>query len=161
MPIRRIARMLGISRDTVRRSTVSTGACGSRIYLAPKVLIIDEFGVWPYDRIAARALFTLISTHYERGSIILTSNKGFAEWGDVLDDNVVATAIPDRLLHTATCSTSAVSLTACARRSEPASSRTPEVAACCRPPPPPGAGFRATHDFPQPPPSGGSVVTRR
>ncbi len=70
-----------------------------RVYLAPKVLIIDEFGVWPCDRLAATALFTLISARYERGSVILTSNKGFAEWGDVLGDVVVATAILDRLLH--------------------------------------------------------------
>jgi DNA replication protein DnaC len=70
-----------------------------RVYLAPKVLIIDEFGVWPYDRSAATALFTLISARYERGSVILTSNKGFAEWGEVLGDPVVATAILDRVLH--------------------------------------------------------------
>lgn len=70
-----------------------------RVYLAPKVLIIDEFGVWPYDRMAATALFALISARYERGSIILTSNKGFAEWGEVLGDAVIATAILDRLLH--------------------------------------------------------------
>jgi DNA replication protein DnaC len=70
-----------------------------RVYLAPRVLIIDEFGVWPYDRSAATALFTLISARYERGSVILTSNKGFAEWGEVLGDPVVATAILDRLLH--------------------------------------------------------------
>jgi DNA replication protein DnaC len=70
-----------------------------RVYLAPKVLIIDEFGVWPYDRTAATALFALISARYERGSVILTSNKGFAEWGDVLGDAVIATAILDRLLH--------------------------------------------------------------
>jgi DNA replication protein DnaC len=57
-----------------------------RVYLAPKVLIIDEFGVWSYDRLGATALFTLISARYERGSIILTSNKSFAEWGDVLGE---------------------------------------------------------------------------
>ena len=71
-----------------------------RVYLAPKLLIIDEFGVWPYDRMASTALFTLISARYERGSIILTSNNtGFAEWGEVLGDTVIATAILDRLLH--------------------------------------------------------------
>jgi len=70
-----------------------------RVYLAPKILIIDEFGVWTYDRLGATALFTLISARYERGSIILTSNKGFTEWGDVLGDSVVAAAILDRLLH--------------------------------------------------------------
>jgi hypothetical protein len=63
------------------------------------VLIVDEFGVWPYDRTAATLLFALVSARYERGSLILTSNKGFAEWGDVLGDPVVATAILDRLLH--------------------------------------------------------------
>jgi DNA replication protein DnaC len=70
-----------------------------RIYLAPKLLIIDEFGVWPYDGMAATAFFTLVSARYERGSIILTSNKGFGEWGEVLGDAVIATAILDRLLH--------------------------------------------------------------
>ncbi|MGQ9712551.1 MAG: IS21-like element helper ATPase IstB [Desulfotomaculales bacterium] len=70
-----------------------------RVYLAPRVLIVDEFGVWPYDRQAATALFALVSARYERGSIILTSNKGFAEWGEVLGDAVIATAILDRLLH--------------------------------------------------------------
>lgn len=71
-----------------------------RVYLSPKVLIIDEFGVYPYDRTAATALFALVSARYEKGaSIILTSNKAFAEWGEVLGDAVVATAILDRLLH--------------------------------------------------------------
>ena len=70
-----------------------------RVYLAPKVLIIDEFGVWPYDRLAATSFFALISARYERGSVVLTSNKGFAEWGEVLGDPVIATAILDRLLH--------------------------------------------------------------
>jgi len=70
-----------------------------RVYIAPKLLTIDEFGVWPYDRTAATALFSLISARYERGSILFTSNKGFAEWGEVLGDSVVASAILDRLLH--------------------------------------------------------------
>jgi len=52
-------------------------------------------------RIASRAtaLFSLISARYERGSIILTSNKGFGEWSEVLGDAVISTAILDRLLH--------------------------------------------------------------
>ena len=70
-----------------------------RVYLAPKVLIVDEFGIWPYDRDAATAFFTLVSARYERGSIILTSNKGFGEWGELLGDTVIASAILDRLLH--------------------------------------------------------------
>ena len=70
-----------------------------RVYLAPKVLIVDEFGIWPYDRDAATAFFSLVSARYERGSTILTSNKGFAEWGELLGDTVIATEILDRLLH--------------------------------------------------------------
>jgi hypothetical protein len=70
-----------------------------RMYLAPKLLIIDEFGVWSYDRMADTAFFTLVSARYERGSIILTSNKGCGEWGELLGDGVIATAILDRLLH--------------------------------------------------------------
>ena len=70
-----------------------------RVYLAPKVLIVDEFGIWPYDRDAATAFFTLVSARYKRGSIILTSNKGFGEWRELLRDTVIASAILDRLLH--------------------------------------------------------------
>ena len=61
-----------------------------RIYLAPKVLIVDEFGIWPYDRDSATAFFTLVSARYERGSIILTSNKGFGEWGELLGETVAS-----------------------------------------------------------------------
>ena len=67
--------------------------------LAPRVLIVDEFGIWPYDRDSATAFFSLVSARYERGSIILTSSKGFAGWGELLGDSVIATAILDRLLH--------------------------------------------------------------
>ena len=69
-----------------------------RICLAPKVLLVDEFGIWPYDLDSATASFTLVSAQYERGSIILTSNKGFGEWGELLGDNVIASAVLDRLL---------------------------------------------------------------
>ena len=70
-----------------------------RVYLSPKVLVVDEFGIWPYEREAATAFFTLVSARYERRSIILTSNKGFGEWGELLGDTVIASAVLDRLLH--------------------------------------------------------------
>ena len=70
-----------------------------RVYLPPRVLVVDEFGIWPYDREAATALFTLVSARYEWGSIILTSNKGFGEWGELLGDTIIASAVLDRLLH--------------------------------------------------------------
>ena len=70
-----------------------------RVYPSPRALVVDEFGFWPYDRESATALFTLVSARYERGSIILISNKGFGEWGEPLGDTVIASAALDRLLH--------------------------------------------------------------
>jgi DNA replication protein DnaC len=73
-----------------------------RIYLAPKVLVIDEMGYLPLDSVGATVFFQLVSARYERGSIILTSNKSYAEWGTVFGDPIIATAILDRLLHHST-----------------------------------------------------------
>ena len=74
-----------------------------RVLLAPKVLIVDEFGIWPHDRESATAFFTLVSARpspqMRWGSIILTSDKGFGEWGELLGDTVIASAVLDRLLH--------------------------------------------------------------
>jgi DNA replication protein DnaC len=73
-----------------------------RIYLAPKVLVIDEMGYLPLDDLGATIFFQLISARYERGSIILTSNKSYGEWGSIFGDPIIATAILDRLLHHST-----------------------------------------------------------
>ena len=51
-----------------------------RVYLAPKVLIIDEMGYLPLDKLGATIFFQLVSARYERGSIILTSNKSYGDW---------------------------------------------------------------------------------
>ena len=60
---------------------------------------IGEFSIWPYDKESATAFFGLLSARYECGSIILTSNKGFADWEKLLGDTLIATAIRDRLTH--------------------------------------------------------------
>lgn len=73
-----------------------------RFYCVPKLLIIDEIGYVPVDVHGAHLLFQLISRRYERGSIILTSNRGFAQWGEIFGDTIIATAILDRLLHHST-----------------------------------------------------------
>lgn len=67
----------------------------SRLHL----VIIDELGYMPISREQANLLFQLISIRYEKGSIILTSNYNFDEWGKVFEDSIVATAIIDRLVH--------------------------------------------------------------
>jgi len=73
-----------------------------KFYCVPKLLIIDEIGYVPVDVHGAHLLFQLISRRYERGSIILTSNRGFGQWGEIFGDTIIATAILDRLLHYST-----------------------------------------------------------
>ena len=65
----------------------------------PKLLIIDELGYLPFEPNAAHLFFQLVSRRYERGSVMITSNRPVGEWGTVFGDPVVATAILDRLLH--------------------------------------------------------------
>jgi DNA replication protein DnaC len=73
-----------------------------KVYLAPKVLIVDEMGYLPLDDLGATIFFQLVSARYERGSIILTSNKSYGDWGGIFGDPIIATAILDRLLHHST-----------------------------------------------------------
>jgi len=68
-------------------------------FAKPKLLIIDELGYLPFETNAAHLFFQLISRRYERGSVLITSNRSVGEWGNVFGDPVVATAILDRLLH--------------------------------------------------------------
>jgi DNA replication protein DnaC len=65
-----------------------------------KLLIIDEFGYLPYERQQATLVFQLIAKRYEKLATIVTTNKGFAQWGEVFGgDQAIASAILDRLLH--------------------------------------------------------------
>ena len=68
-------------------------------YGKPKLLIIDELGYLPFEPEAAHLFFQLVSRRYERGSMLVTSNRSVGEWASVFADAVVATAILDRLLH--------------------------------------------------------------
>ena len=69
------------------------------LYAKPKLLIIDELGYLPFDPKAAHLFFQLVSRRYEKGSMLITSNRSVGEWGEVFGDSAVATAILDRLLH--------------------------------------------------------------
>jgi DNA replication protein DnaC len=70
-----------------------------RFWAGPQVLIVDELGYLPMPGEAASHLFQVISRRYEHGSIILTTNRGIADWGAIFEDTTVATAVLDRLLH--------------------------------------------------------------
>ncbi|MEW6557932.1 MAG: IS21-like element helper ATPase IstB [Elusimicrobiota bacterium] len=63
------------------------------------LIIVDEIGYLPIDRLGASLFFQFITSRYEKGSIILTSNKSFSSWGEIFTDGVFAAAILDRLLH--------------------------------------------------------------
>lgn len=68
-------------------------------YTRASLLIVDEIGYLPITTGGANLFFQLVNARYEKGAMILTSNRGFAEWGEVFGDPVVATALLDRLLH--------------------------------------------------------------
>lgn len=89
--------------DMVRnlKTAEAAGRLTSKLgsYLRPAVLVVDEVGYQPLERAEATLVFQVISKRYEKDSIILTSNKTFSEWGQVFGDEVLATAILDRLLH--------------------------------------------------------------
>jgi len=70
-----------------------------RRYITPHVLIIDEVGYTHLTSKQANQLFDLVRERYEQGSTILTSNTSFAEWGKLMNNEVLATALLDRLLH--------------------------------------------------------------
>jgi hypothetical protein len=69
------------------------------LLVKPKLLILDEMSYLTLDSFAATCLFQLVSERYEKGYIILTANKSYGNWRAIFADNVIASAILDRLLH--------------------------------------------------------------
>ena len=84
--------LAAVSHPSLRRQRL-------RRYLTPRVLVIDELGYLKLTTDQAQSLFELVRDRYEKGPIILTSNTSFSEWGSLLGDDVLATALLDRLLH--------------------------------------------------------------
>ena len=69
-------------------------------YLAPTVLVLDELGYLPLDKTGADLLFQVISQRYERGSLIITTNKAYKNWPEIFNhDAGITSAILDRVLH--------------------------------------------------------------
>jgi DNA replication protein DnaC len=71
-----------------------------KTYTRPTLLLLDELGYLPVDKRGADLLFQVVAARYESGSIVLTTNRPFREWGALFDvDNTLATALIDRLMH--------------------------------------------------------------
>jgi DNA replication protein DnaC len=71
-----------------------------RSYVRPSLLLLDELGYLPIDKRGADLLFQVVAARYEIGSIVITTNRTFKEWGTLFDeDNTLATALIDRLMH--------------------------------------------------------------
>ncbi|MGO9599154.1 MAG: IS21-like element helper ATPase IstB [Isosphaeraceae bacterium] len=71
-----------------------------RVYVRPTLLLLDELGYLPIDKRGADLLFQVVAARYESGSIVLTTNRPFREWGALCNaDNTLATALIDRLMH--------------------------------------------------------------
>ncbi|GAA3251301.1 MULTISPECIES: IS21-like element helper ATPase IstB [Nonomuraea] len=86
-------------RQLKEANAIGRLAAKLKTYTRPNVLVLDEVGYLPLERDEANLVFQVISKRYETGTILLTSNKAFSEWGSVFGDDVLATAILDRLLH--------------------------------------------------------------
>ena len=71
-----------------------------KAYVKPSLLLLDELGYLPIDKRGADLLFQVVASRYESGSIVLTTNRAFKDWGQIFDvDNTLATAMIDRLMH--------------------------------------------------------------
>jgi len=83
------------------RASVADQTTEARIseLVEPDLLILDELGFTPLDRILADAFYRVVACRYEQSSTIVTSNKSFESWGEVFPDPVIASAVLDRLVH--------------------------------------------------------------
>jgi DNA replication protein DnaC len=71
-----------------------------REYVRPQLLLLDELGYLPIDKRGADLMFQVVAARYETGSIVLSTNRAFKDWGQIFDvDNTLATAMIDRLMH--------------------------------------------------------------
>ena len=70
-----------------------------KVLTHPALLVVDEIGYLPISRTGAMLFFQLMTRRYEHASTVLTTNKGFEEWGEIFGDEVMAAALIDRLVH--------------------------------------------------------------
>ena len=97
MPINAVPNTFSVTLKTAEISRKSKGKL-NRI-LASSIVIIDELGYLPISREEANLFFGLISTLHEQASLIITSNKGFEDWTELLGDPALTTAVLDRITY--------------------------------------------------------------
>lgn len=96
----RFTRVIDMINELTTAQLAGTLGRALRAYTQPTLLLLDELGYLPIDKRGADLLFQVVAARYETGSIVLSTNRRFKEWGAVLDaDNTLATAMIDRLMH--------------------------------------------------------------
>lgn len=93
----RVVDMINVLTTTQINGTLEKAL---KAYVKPSLLLLDELGYLPIDKRGADLLFQVVASRYESGSIVLTTNRAFKDWGQIFDvDNTLATAMIDRLMH--------------------------------------------------------------
>jgi DNA replication protein DnaC len=96
----RFTRVIDMINELTAAQVDGTLGKALKAYINPAVLLLDELGYLPIDKRGADLLFQVVAARYETGSIALTTNRVFKDWGAILDvDNTLATALIDRLMH--------------------------------------------------------------
>ena len=96
----RFTRVIDMINDLTAAQMNGTLGKALKAYTYPSVLLLDELGYLPVDKRGADLLFQVVAARYEVGSIVITTNRTFKDWGTILDmDNTLATALIDRLMH--------------------------------------------------------------
>lgn len=96
----RFTRVIDMINDLTAAQMNGTLGKALKAYTNPSLLLLDELGYLPVDKRGADLLFQVVAARYEVGSIVITTNRPFKDWGAILDvDNTLATALLDRLMH--------------------------------------------------------------
>jgi len=96
----RFTRVIDMINDLTQAQLAGTLGKALKAYTLPSLLLLDELGYLPVDKRGADLLFQVVAARYEAGSVVMTTNRAFKDWGTILDvDNTLATALIDRLMH--------------------------------------------------------------
>lgn len=96
----RFTRVVDMLNGLTAAQINGTLAKALKVYTTPSLLLLDELGYLPIDKRGADLMFQVVAARYEFGSIVITTNRAFRDWGKIFDvDNTLATAMIDRLMH--------------------------------------------------------------